>query len=431
MDTEMSLPMELLVQVLQIIGDSLPLKDVFAARRVNTFFADELTKRILRNDRLESEGFGCNKDETRRASRAWARCPKSLKMTYLRFKLDQHATSPSGFSNAIMELSGHGETQGVLPEGKGALVGKLLEGVTATYVLNFPFFVSGSNPMPTIGDVKAVKQSYEALLTISAVERGDNVEFARLVVTGANITEKCHLFQLTPIVCVAQRGTAAMASVSVGQLGSFKSPALRSCSMVFHISAANRNKAALKVWLAEMRKDPEAKPETCLQTELTRLAKRGDLKMLKFLLTLCNEAELRGRYKAFGHAVKGGFVECVKHLVNFPGFETILAEKLCSEHPLRLAMRCDQKEKRDAMIMVLLAAGFDLDVTIRPATKAELLGNVSGAAQGHNSGDVDDGGNVENDDEDDAADSDSDEEKAGARNPEPFMVVKLSQLHPR
>ncbi|KAL4952202.1 hypothetical protein BDW69DRAFT_185659 [Aspergillus filifer] len=189
----MRLPTEIMAEILQIIGDEHPIKETFAARRVNKLFRHELTKRIIRYTRLENDCFLTHLGSPVEVRDAWSDCPKSLRMAYLHHKFEQHNIHASPFSYRIDELLDYHETLAGSTEAREQVLERLLHGVLAI-------------PYPDC------MESYEALLAVSAIENGNEAEFARMIEMGVDPMLKCDTFKLSPLIIVGKHGTAEMAS---------------------------------------------------------------------------------------------------------------------------------------------------------------------------------------------------------------------------
>ncbi|KAL4793929.1 hypothetical protein BDV19DRAFT_390687 [Aspergillus venezuelensis] len=439
----MRLPTEIMAEILRIIGNKHHIKDIFAARGVNKLFRHELTKRLVRNTRLEDEYFLTHIGDAGEVRDAWSTCPKSLRMAYFHHKFEQHNVHACPFSYRIDELLDYHATLDGKTETRGQVLEKLFHGVLEISYPDCMVFMGEQNDCSdTESDVyrdQPAKESYEALLAISAIKRGNEAEFARMIEMGVDPMLKCDTFKLAPLLIVAKHGTAKMASAIIDHPRSRTLSGQKNMNAAFQVSVAKAKKAVIDVWLSAMRRDLDYKdyPLSCLTTELCRLAVHANINMLVFLLGRCTSYELRARYVALDVAIRAQHVDVVDCLVKYPGFSPKQANKLCPRHILRVAMRCHHRETRDEIIRILLDAGLDEDVTVRPSTKAETVGDELLASlprvgsrlvsdEQMSGGDLYDGSAGLDEYTDD---EDSEDESEEEQDDQAFMVMNLSQLY--
>ena len=94
-------------------------------------FRHELTKRLVRNNRLEDEYFLTHIGDAGEAREAWSTCPNSLRMAYIQHKFERNNVHACLFSYRIDELLDYHATLNGTTETREQVLEKLFHGVLA------------------------------------------------------------------------------------------------------------------------------------------------------------------------------------------------------------------------------------------------------------------------------------------------------------
>ena len=280
------------------------------------FFAREIKRQLIRHPRLEDDGFkllqkgqliGMRWDS--RGSSRWRRFPPEWKREYLHYKVQRDAESPSNFSRTLRRLADQ-SGQSRTAEEEYALIDKLMDGYMVDIIKITPFHDLPSCkflPSKVEGLLKASDSSpmdegiiFQQLLAISAIVRGDAIEFQRILDRMSGLEVQSPLVNLS-------RFRQDFLSIEFASL----TPAL------MHPVGAFGNADIMRVVLANKRPNTYTQRKW-LRGELTAVTagygNRDGLTPLIEHLAAANEDEISifswTPRKSLSHRLRGTFLRC-------------------------------------------------------------------------------------------------------------------------
>lgn len=324
----------------------------------------------MRNGRLEDEGFYVRLGEFQEIQKAaWEGCPVTLRVQYLRLKIQNHHRRPTAFTTYMTEVLQLDEVKNAEPAEQEVIPDKLLYGATATPMLEYTRFIE---PYATHhssehgnGQPFDPKLSFDTLLAAGAVLRGDEEEFTRIFDNDGDISEECGRFFVVPLYVLAMYGSLSMARVVARKSVIFRNNPKVSVSPLLHLSVAKGNKELVNVWMPILRAKLEI--DFLDEMEAALVGPHGFVNpdMVVFVLQRCLMTDHCLYYMLLGTAVEYGHVDIVDFILQYEYFDASDAEFHCWSLPLELAKDIEDRDDRKHMIEMLVGAGFDAEVLVR------------------------------------------------------------------
>ncbi|RAK97236.1 ankyrin repeat domain-containing protein [Aspergillus ibericus CBS 121593] len=380
----MRFPIEILRQIIQSAVDLVPIRDLFQARLVNTFFDEEIITFFLDSPRLEEEAFcfptSCRTNKAIKGR--WTEFPDRLKRLYLYRKIQKHPRSRCAFTCWVQEVLDHqlGTTPEV--EQKDEWIAKLVDVTISGHYEPANLF----SPDRCEWWMKRVRamfqdsmvQSIPILLACSAIKRGDCAELQTALQNGLQMQRLCVRFGVITLDVAARKGNKEIARTLVEHKCPMWYDVNWNTCHVVPVAAVAQNKEALEVWIEHLYQThpSSAVPAWNCAEAMEKLARRGLIEMMEFMMERY-PATLHDRIGALSAAIDSG--QCA-------AAQWLLARLDAPLPPdrgrwlLTSSLKCCPRAKRTRMVQLLLEHGVDPNGDARfqtPLDVAVAAGDVS------------------------------------------------------